>query len=208
MTNRISVSNAVLAAGLLCIVGITMLAYFNPLCSFLGMVSFVLYAFVYTPLKRYSSAAVFIGAISGAMPMTIGAVAFTGELTLLAIALFLIQFFWQYPHFWAIAFKGFKEYRKAGYNFIPFENEETPSRKIGYSALMMSVMLLPTMYILYLAGVSSFGVLIALGICTFGFIVLSYKFFRNFDQKSALHLLLGSFAYIPAVLFIIIIGLI
>jgi len=208
VTGRISVSNAVLFAGMMCLAGITLLSFFNPLCGFLGMMSFVLYAFVYTPLKRYSSAAVFVGAIAGAMPMTIGVVAYTGEITLLAITLFLVQFFWQYPHFWAIAFKGHEDYRKAGFNFIPTTKEDKPSIQIGLSSVVMSIALLPTLAMLYWAGIDSVVVLGLLGLFTLGYILLSIRFYKYFDSRSSLHLMLGSFAYIPAVLFTIIIGLI
>jgi len=208
VTGRISVSEAVLAAGMMCMVGITLLSFFNPLCGLLGMIAFVLYAFIYTPLKRYSTAAVFIGAISGAMPMLIGVVAFTGELTLLALGLFLIQFFWQYPHFWSIAFKGYKDYHQAGFKFIPKGDMSSPSRSIGVSGIVMSLMLLPCMVILYYAGVQSIVALLVLSILTFGFIALSIRFYMKFDDKSALHLLFGSIAYIPTVLLVIIIGMI
>lgn len=208
VTGRISVSEAVLAAGMMCMVGITLLSLFNPLCGLLGMIAFVLYAFIYTPLKRYSSAAVFVGAISGAMPMLIGVVAFTGELTLLALSLFLIQFFWQYPHFWSIAFKGYKDYKKAGFKFIPEGNENVPSKEIGISGILMSLMLIPALGLLFYAGIQSWVTIGVLGLMTISFIALAIRFHLKFDEKTALQLLLGSIAYIPAALLMIIIGMI
>ena len=92
--NKMSSSTAVLLGGIFCLTGITLLGMFNPVASFFGMFAFVLYAFVYTPLKRYSRVAVFVGAIAGAMPMLIGSVAFFGGLTELGICLFLLQFAW------------------------------------------------------------------------------------------------------------------
>ena len=89
---RMTMSTAVLIAGFLCLIGVTALAFFNLVTALLGMLAFILYAFVYTPLKRYSSIAVLIGAIAGAMPMAIGVVAFAGSLTYLALFLFAIQF--------------------------------------------------------------------------------------------------------------------
>jgi protoheme IX farnesyltransferase len=208
VTGRISVSEAVLAAGMMCMVGITLLSLFNPLCGLLGMIAFVLYAFIYTPLKRYSSAAVFVGAISGAMPMLIGVVAFTGELTLLALSLFLIQFFWQYPHFWSIAFKGYKDYKKAGFKFIPEGDENVPSKEIGISGILMSLMLIPALGLLFYAGIQSWVTIGILGLMTISFIALAIRFHLKFDEKTALQLLLGSIAYIPAALLMIIIGMI
>ncbi|MEE9373237.1 MAG: heme o synthase [Saprospiraceae bacterium] len=208
VTGRMSVSEAVLAAGLMCMLGITLLALFNPLCGLLGMIAFVLYAFVYTPLKRYSGAAVFVGAIAGAMPMLIGVVAFTGELTLLALGLFLIQFFWQYPHFWSIAFKGYKDYKKAGFKFIPEGDEEFPARSIGANGVVMSLFLLPSLWLIYLSGFDGVFSMLTLVILTLGYIFASVRFFQKFDSRSALQLLLSSIAYIPAVLLVIIIGMI
>ena len=94
---RISVSYAILLAGFLALLGVGTLAYFNVWAAFFGCLSLVSYAFVYTPLKRISSIAIPVGAIPGAMPVLIGCVAAQGELTFLALVLFSIQFFWQFP---------------------------------------------------------------------------------------------------------------
>lgn len=207
-SGRMTVSEAVLAAGLFSMLGVTLLALFNPLCGLLGMIALILYAFVYTPLKRYSSAAVLIGAISGALPMLIGVVAFTGEITYLALGLFLLQFFWQFPHFWSIAFKGYKDYQKAGFKFIPYGDESIPNKSIGHSSVYMSLGLFPVLGLLYFAGIDSIICLVSLGILTIVFASLAYRFNNRFDDKSALTLLFGSIAYIPLVLIFIILGLI
>ena len=94
---RMSVSEGVLTAGLLGILGLMLLALFNPWASFFGMMALLSYAFLYTPMKRISPAAIAIGAFPGALPMLIGCVAFQHELTSLALALFALQFFWQFP---------------------------------------------------------------------------------------------------------------
>jgi len=108
---RMNSSEAVLAAGIMSLIGLSLLAMFNPLTVFLGSLSLISYAFVYTPLKRVSPIAVLIGAIPGALPVMIGSVAATGVLTPLAIALFAIQFLWQFPHFWAIAWIADEDYK-------------------------------------------------------------------------------------------------
>ncbi len=204
---RMSVSEAVLAAGLLSLVGITLLALFNPFCSLLGMIALLLYAFVYTPLKRHSTSAVFIGAISGALPILIGVVAFTGQLTWLALTLFMIQFCWQYPHFWSIAFKSYADYRIAGFKFIPSESRnQLPSRQIGTSSVVMSIAILPLIALLSFSGIESMLSLSLLSVLTFGLIAVSIRFKVRFDNKSALVLLLTSIVYIPAILLVLIIG--
>ncbi|MEM6318873.1 MAG: protoheme IX farnesyltransferase, partial [Bacteroidota bacterium] len=106
---RMSVSEAVIVAGISCLVGTALLSMFNAWTGLLGMVSMVLYAFVYTPMKRVSPMAVAIGAIPGALPLMIGCVAAQGGMTTLAVTLFVIQFLWQFPHFWAIAWLGDKD---------------------------------------------------------------------------------------------------
>jgi len=204
---RMTVSEAVLAAGLFSLSGITLLALFNPFCALLGMIALILYAFVYTPLKRHSSAAVFIGAISGALPMLIGVVAYTGEITYLALSLFMIQFFWQYPHFWSIAFKGYKDYKIAGFKMVPEGDGELPSKSIGRSAIVMSIGIIPFVLMLSFAGINSpivIGTLILLSLVLLG---LSFRFHLKFDSRSALTLLFGSIIYIPLVLLVLIIGL-
>ncbi|MDX1409767.1 MAG: protoheme IX farnesyltransferase, partial [Saprospiraceae bacterium] len=99
-SGRMQVSEAIAIAGLMLLFGIVALALFNPLTAFLGTLSFIIYAFIYTPLKRYSTSAVAVGAIPGAMPALIGCVAFEGTVSWLALVLFGLQFLWQFPHFW------------------------------------------------------------------------------------------------------------
>ena len=115
VTGKMSISEAVLIAGIMSLVGVSLLALFNPLCAFMGMVSLISYAFIYTPLKRQSNIAVMVGAFPGAMPMVIGCTAAEGgQLTILGLSLFALQFVWQFPHFWAIAWLGDEDYKNAG----------------------------------------------------------------------------------------------
>lgn len=192
---RMKVSEAVLAAGFMCLIGITLLALFNPWTAFLGMAALVSYSFVYTPLKRISPIAVTVGAIPGALPTMIGCVAAQGEITALAWSLFLIQFLWQFPHFWSIGFLGFEDYRNAGFRFMP--GTDTPDRgaarqALGYSLLLLLAGALP--YVFGATGVVSLAVVSALGL---GYVFLSWRFVKQHDRKSALGLMFYSFAYIP-----------
>ena len=112
---RMSSSNALLMAGFSSIAGISLLALFNPWTAFLGMVSLISYAFVYTPLKRVGPVAVLVGAIPGALPALIGCAAAEGSITGLGMTLFTMQFFWQLPHFYAIGLPGFLGLPQSGF---------------------------------------------------------------------------------------------
>jgi len=111
-SGRMTASLALVIAGFMLLIGLVALALFNPITAFLGMLSFIIYAFIYTPLKRYTTASVAIGAIPGALPVLIGWVAFEGTISWMAIVLFGIQFLWQFPHFWAIGWLSFDQYQK------------------------------------------------------------------------------------------------
>lgn len=201
---RMSVSNAVMFAGLMCMLGVTALAAFNVLTSFFGMLAFILYSFVYTPLKRYSSAAVFMGAIAGAMPMMIGVVAFTGSITWLALALFAIQFAWQYPHFWAIGYMGFEDYTKAGFKFVPMKEGSIDKSIAVSSVIYASVLLLIGVFMMYfgMIGYVAGGVMSLLAI---GYLKYSVDFYKRFDMPAARKLMFSSLLYIPLVMIILII---
>lgn len=202
VTGRISQSRAVMIAGFLCLAGVTILSLFNMLAALFGMIAFILYAFVYTPLKRHSSAAVLVGAVAGAMPMLIGVVAWEGEITALALLLFLIQFSWQYPHFWSIGYLGFEDYMAAGFRFVPQENG-TPTRRIAYSSLIHSLLLLVFSVGLWWADYVSIIALTALLILAAAFSLTSWKFIRSFDRVSARNLMFASLLYMPVLLMIL-----
>lgn len=205
--NKLTVSTAVLMAGLFCLSGITLLALFNPITSFFGMFAFVLYAFVYTPLKRYSRVAVFIGAIAGAMPMLIGSVAFFGGLTELGICLFLIQLAWQFPHFWAIAFLSFEDYDRAGFSFIPKNEEDQIDKSVASSSIAYAILLVAIAVYMFVSHVIGLFGLVALLLVCGSYLLYSIQFYRLYDAGSAKRLMFSSFAFIPMVLIILIIDL-
>lgn len=194
---RLSVSDALLIAGFSSIGGITLLALFNPWTAFLGMVSLISYAFIYTPLKRVGPIAVLVGAIPGALPALIGCAAAEGSLTTLGLTLFAIQFFWQLPHFYAIGYLGFNDYRKAGFKLVPELDGNADTNTLGRDSIASTLILLPLGCIPYFLGatnlVSSLIVLI-LGIAFLYFAVV----FRGApSRKSALAMMFFSFAYLP-----------
>ncbi len=200
-SGRMKTSEAVLAAGLMSMVGITLLALFNPWAAFFGMLALISYAFVYTPLKRVSPVAVVVGAVPGALPSLIGAVAAEGELTLLGLTLFAIQFFWQFPHFWSIGWLGFADYQKAGYRLMPSLGESADPQ-VGRQAFLYTLFLLPLVLApwgLGVVGMVSAGLALAL---TVGYGWFAWKFQRALDRRSALQLMFYSFFYLPLVLLV------
>ena len=196
---RMQVSEGVMAAGLMSLFGITILAVFNPWTAFLGMISLLMYSFVYTPMKRVSPTAVFVGAIPGALPTMIGAVAYQGEITTLALSLFAIQFIWQFPHFWSIAWLAFEDYFNAGFYLLPtskgVEDRSTALQSTIYAALLIPVGCLP--YWLGVTGITSAIGAVLLGIM---YTYCGWLFYRQFDRAAGRKLMFSSFIYLPILL--------
>ena len=117
---RMSVSQALFWSILAGVIGLGCLYSLNWMSAFLGIIALVLYAFIYTPLKSRTALCVFVGAIPGALPPMIGYVAATGEFGIEPGALFAVQFMWQFPHFWAIAWLANNDYKKVGYKMLPY----------------------------------------------------------------------------------------
>ncbi|MEL6988365.1 MAG: heme o synthase [Bacteroidota bacterium] len=202
---RMNKNEAVVAAGMMSLIGICLLALFNPLTAFLGMCSMILYAFVYTPLKRFHTAAVAVGAIPGALPVLIGCVAFEGSISSLALILFAIQFLWQFPHFWAIGFLAFDDYQKAGYKLLP-EKDGVIDRNLGLHSFMYTIIILPLLGLSFFLGSMNSIAIILVVICTLIYAWFGLNFHNKFDTKSAKHLMFSSFFYLPVVLLILILG--
>lgn len=197
--SRMTVSEGVMAAGLMSLFGICLLALFNPWAAFFGTVAFVSYAFLYTPMKRVSPVAVVIGAVPGALPSLIGCVAAQGTLTKLALVLFAIQFLWQFPHFWSIGWLGFEDYKKAGYQIMPSLNgERDPS--VGLQSFIYALFLLPVAAMPFYLEVSGGMSAVLVMVLTVVYAGLSWNFYRRNDRKAALLLMFYSFVYLPLVL--------
>jgi protoheme IX farnesyltransferase len=198
-TGRMKVADAVLMAGLMSMVGITALALFNPWTAFFGTLALVSYAFLYTPLKRISPIAVAVGAIPGALPTLIGAAAAEGYISALGLTLFTIQFFWQFPHFWSIAWLGKEDYERAGYKLLPGPE----GQKEKYTALqsfLYALVLIPVSFLPLSLGVAGWVATVTIVISSIFFTWLGWRLYRKNDRKSALHLMFFSFVYIPLVL--------
>lgn len=199
---RWNASSALVLAGLASLVGIVLLALLNPLTSFLGTLSLVTYAFLYTPLKRYSTIAVIVGAIPGALPVMIGMIAHDGIITSESLFVFAIQFIWQFPHFWAIGFLSYKQYRNAGYKLLP-EEDGNIDRRLGSQTLVYTTLLIPVILAGFLFGILPVAGLIGMGILSMYFIWRAWKFFRHFERDSAKALMFSSFIFLPVALMVL-----
>ena len=144
-TGRMSSGFALIIASLLTVIGIVLLYTINPKTAMFGAISIFLYTSIYTPLKTMTSLSVFVGAFPGAIPFMLGWVAATGEFGIEAGTLFLIQFFWQFPHFWAIGWFLYDDYEKAGFFMLPTGKKDkgTALQIILYTVWLILASLLP-----------------------------------------------------------------
>ena len=142
---RMSPNAALVIASILTIIGIVLLYTINPKTAMFGAISIFLYTSIYTPLKTVTSLSVFVGAFPGAIPFMLGWVAATGNFGIEAGTLFLIQFFWQFPHFWAIGWFLFEDYEKAGFYMLPTGKKDngTAIQIILYTIWLIIASLLP-----------------------------------------------------------------
>ncbi|MCP9235469.1 heme o synthase [Lewinella sp. JB7] len=196
---RMTSSEALLMAGFASIGGISLLALFNPWTAFLGMVSLISYAFVYTPLKRVGPVAVLVGAIPGALPALIGSAAAEGSITALGVTLFTIQFFWQLPHFYAIGYLGFEDYRKAGFKLVPEIGGRVNARLLGRDSLVAAAFLVPLGVLPFALGVTSWWAAVAVTILSLLFCRYAWRFLQTPERSTALRMMFYSFAYLPLV---------
>lgn len=199
-TGRMSVSEGVMAAGFMSLVGIMILATFNPWTALLGMISMILYAFVYTPMKKISPLAVLVGAVPGALPMMIGCVAFEGTITLLALTLFAIQFLWQFPHFWAIGWLAFEDYSKAGMHLLP-SKRGVKDNNAGFQSFIYALFLIPVSIVPFFMGATGVISMIVLILCGLIYAWCGWDFYKKETRKTALKLMFSSFFYLPIILF-------
>jgi len=163
----------------------------------LGGISFVVYVFVYTPMKQVSPIAVIIGAIPGALPPWIGYTAIIPRVDELGFILFLVQFFWQFPHFWAIAWILHDDYQKAGYWLLPTRSgrdKKSAYQVLIYTVILILVSMMPLMY--GIADIKAILVILPLGLF---FLFKAYRLFSTLEVSEAKKLLYASFLYTPIV---------
>lgn len=197
-TGRMSVWEAALLALLLGVAGVVIIGMFtNKLSAALGLMSLLSYAFVYTPMKKHSPFAVFVGAFPGALPVLIGYAAFSGHLNLEAGILFLVQFIWQFPHFWAIAWVLHDDYGKAGFRLLP--NAGEPGRKNAFQILWYTATLIPVSMAPIYYGFAGWWAAAVCLLASLLFLSQAWKLYRTLDKADARKLMFGSFVYLPIV---------
>lgn len=172
----------------------------NTISGILGMLAFFSYVFIYTPLKPHSAIAVFVGAFPGAIPPMLGYVAATGVFGLEPGILFMVQFFWQFPHFWAIAWVADDDYRKAGFSLLPFK--EGRSKRSSYQILLYSLFLIPVGMLAWaLPNEPMIGpiALVFTILCGLGMSWAAWRLHVTNQIREARILMFASFAYLPLV---------
>ncbi|HXB95507.1 MAG TPA: heme o synthase [Puia sp.] len=197
-SGRMSTDEAWTFAVLAAIGGVLILWHFNFLAAALAAFSLFLYAFVYTPLKKISSISVLVGAVPGAMPCLIGWAAGNDSLTAGGWVLFALQFFWQFPHFWAIAWIAHKDYSAAGFKLLP--SNEGPTKYSAIQAVIYSLLLIPVGVLPYLAGMSGVISLVIVLIANLAMILQCVRLYREMTVKAARRVMFGSYIYLPVVL--------
>ena len=197
-TGRLTVSEARQFAIVTGMLGFGILIWqTNTITVLLSVVSMILYSFVYTPLKRVGPIAVFVGAIPGALPPLLGWVAATGSISHEALIIFGIQFIWQFPHFWAIAWVADEDYKRAGFKLLPSGGKQDLNTAINimiYTLFLLPLGLLPTYF--GVVGITS-GVIVT--ICGVLFLAQTFSLMKDYSRKSALKIMFGSFIYLPIV---------
>jgi heme o synthase len=184
------------------VVGVTMMwICFNATSALISAFSLFLYAYIYTPLKKINSIAVLVGAFPGALPCLIGWVAGfdTNEPIVWqgGLAIFAMQFFWQFPHFWAIAWVAHTDYSKAGFKLLP--TDKGPTKFTAIQTIMYSVLLIPVGILpnyLHISGNTSLYIVLA---CNIAMVIQSVRLYNSMDIKAARRVMFSSYIYLPIV---------
>jgi protoheme IX farnesyltransferase len=197
-TGRISIQEATIYSIITGLAGLGLLLVFtNVLTTILSLISLILYSFVYTPLKRVGPIAVFVGAIPGALPPLLGWVAATNGFSIEAWIIFGIQFIWQFPHFWAIAWVADEDYKKAGFKLLPSGGKKDLNTAIQimiYTLFLIPLGLLPTMF-----GITGIYSALVATICGVLFLSQTFYLMKECSKEAALKIMFGSFLYLPIV---------
>jgi heme o synthase len=195
---RMSVTEALIFCLIAGVSGVFILGNFlNELSAWLGFAALISYAFIYTPLKRVSPIAVFVGAFPGAIPPLLGWAAATGGINEIAIALFALQFFWQFPHFWAIAWILDEDYKRAGFRLLP--SRSGADRKTAIYMIWYIFILIPLSALPYVLGATGPVSLILALLAGVWFLLEGIKLLKSCETKDAKRLMFISIIYNPLV---------
>jgi len=197
---NMTVNHGLLVVAICLLPGLWMLYQLNLGSMLLGLAAFVSYVFIYTPMKRVSPWAVFVGAFPGAIPPMLGAVAGSDSFGLIPGVLFFVQFVWQFPHFWAIAWVLYDDYKQGGFSLLPSKTGK--SKASAYQIAAYSFALIPFTLLPWLLGWCGTTTLIIGGLLSILFFLLSYKLLVTLDAKDARKLMFASFVYLPIIQFL------
>ncbi len=194
---RMSIAAALSIAIILTIVGISVLYSINPQTAMFGTISIFIYVFLYTPLKTKTPLSVFVGAFPGAIPFMLGWVAATNDFGIEPGTLFMIQFFWQFPHFWAIGWFLFDDYKKGGFFMLPTGKRDrtTAVQVVFYSVCTVLSSLIPAFGVtgaFYITPISA----VIIGGLGIWFVYYALRLYKQKTDKSAKQLMLVSVSYI------------
>ena len=199
-SGRMSVAQAMTIAIVLTLTGIILLYLLNPKTALFGAISIFLYTCVYTPLKTITPLSVFVGAFPGAIPFMLGWVSATNDFGIEPGTLFMIQFFWQFPHFWALGWMLDEDYRRGGFKMLPTGKKDTGTavQIIMYTIWMIVISIIPVFGI---TGRLQLSVPSAVLIFLMGLVMLWFalKLYEKRDRKSARSLMLSSVTYISLI---------
>lgn len=182
------------------VAGTALLYMINMYSALLGLLAYVMYVFIYTPMKRVSPWAVFVGAFPGAIPPMLGAIAATNEFGLVPGVLFFVQFTWQFPHFWAIAWVAYDDYKAGGFSLLP--SKEGKSKNSAFQIVVYSLALIPFSLLPWILGWTGITSMIIATLIGVGFFYYSYRLFLTCDDKDAKTLMFASFLYLPIIQFV------
>lgn len=196
---RMSVTEAWVFAIITGTIGVFMLGYFfNWTAAALAAFSLFVYAFIYTPLKKINAIAVLIGAFPGALPCLIGWAAGDENLGIGGWVLFALQFLWQFPHFWAIAWISYKDYALAGFKLLP--SEKGPTKFTALQTVIYSMLLIPVGVIPYFTGMSGIVSLVIISVANLLMVWQCIRLYRDMEVRSARRIMFSSYIYLPVVL--------
>lgn len=198
-SGRMSQQEAYIFAIVAGLLGCWMMWYFFNLSSaLLSAFSLFLYAFIYTPLKKINSIAVLVGAFPGAFPCLIGWVAGNDDFAAGGWILFGIQFLWQFPHFWAIAWVAHSDYSRVGFKLLP--TDKGPTKFTALQAVMYSVLMIPVGILPHYFGLTGQVSMYIVIVCNLFMVVQSLRLYQAMDVKSARRVMFSSYIYLPIVL--------
>jgi len=180
--------------------GTYLLFLINFYSAVLGLIAYISYVFIYTPLKRVTPWAVFVGAIPGAIPPMLGAVAATNKFGLMPGVLFFIQFMWQFPHFWAIAWVLYDDYKAGGFSLLPSKNGQ--SKDAAFQIVVYSLALVPFSLLPWFLGWTGTVSLIIASIFSLAFFMYAYRLLQSCETNDARKLMFASFVYLPIIQFL------